>query len=229
MSLSLPDTGVLSKMNTVTAMRNNAVLNLAVSECFEIGEHVRWKAVRCRPGETREGHIMTTWLPENSVPVRMSVLRDGRTVVEVDKRIFYASPMLSLRPECPTEIVFLGHYTEDRVSYKNILGNIGYRIEPRVLVYDVMYTDRVTQPCVESRYETLRTFLAEHLVNTIATVQWVGHQEAAETLLEKDPGFGHKIASLLYLTNTPGEIIKPLSVHIQEPSSSKRRRRSGEY
>lgn len=196
--------------------RNNAVLNLAVSECFELDGHVAWKTMRKRPGSPREGHSMTTWLPENCVPVRFSLLKDGKTVVEIDNRVFYASPMLTVNPKCPRGVVFIGNYTEDKVQHKNVLGNVGYRIEPRVLVYDIMYVDRKTQPPVDSRYETLRTLFAPHFKHTVATVQWVGDSSAAETLLQRDPGFGHKISSLIYLSDIPGDVIKPISISIPD-------------
>lgn len=203
--------------------RDNIVLratyNLASSECFEIGPHLNEFQFRERPGSSKEDTCMTTWLPKYRTNCRVSMLEDGKTVILIEDKFYYTSPMIMLHPGCPSNVVFHCHYTEDTVTGQvkgNDNGGEENVIQPRLLVYDMHYTDSDTQPPFQERYSSLRTHMAPYFKNTVAVIQWVGHHIAARKLLVKDPGFGHEIEGLVFLTDTPGELVRPLHVQIPD-------------
>lgn len=189
-----PEAGLLSRAKAV----------LCTSPCRELGEHNE----TLRPYDlfssaVPDEHTMTTWLPRDRVPVTMQRLPDGTTAIALGDGLYYASEAAALGRDCPQSVVFFGHYTED--------GEGADKTSPRLLVYDVWYTEeQMLHP--QERYSQLRSHLARHLAGPVCTVQWVGFRKAAEQILREKHSYPHDIESLVCLTPDCHRLLQPLLV-----------------
>lgn len=148
---------------------------------------------------------MTTWLPRHRVPCALQRLPDGNTAVLLDDQVFYASPDAALARDCPRDVVFLAHYTEDCAPDNTAAS--------RLLVFDVCLVDEGRLHPRE-RYNTLRGHLARFLPAPLGTVQWVGFRYAARGILERRAEYPHEIEGLLCLTPDCHRVVQPMELRL---------------
>ena len=167
---------------------------MCTTECRELGKHLRHlrafqNVKKQRIAEKKGEELMTTWIPRGAVALRLMALADGKTVVALPTGVFYADPLFSLSPSCPTNLVFYGQFVVDK--------DADGLSTPRVLVYDVRDTnERAMHPV--ARYQELRTKYAKFLPAHSMMVQWVGFYEAAKDVLKRED-LPHEVDGLLCL------------------------------
>lgn len=187
---------------------SRCIAHLTSSPCWEVGDHLLTLQIpKVYSGQPESDHMMSTWMPLHRIPCCFQRLPDGKTVVLMEGQLYYSSPEFALEPSCPEYVVFYGQYTEDKVSDKK-KPDQGTKTVPRVLVYDVKYTN---EPKMHpwDRYNELRTRCEQYLPKPLCVMQWVGYYSSALEILANKANYPHEIFAVFCLTSDSSRLILP--------------------
>jgi hypothetical protein len=134
---------------------------------------------------------LATWICETRLFFTLFTLSPGQRTYVVDNSrnvTYVASPLAQLAPQCPVNTAFIGQFTLDKVG--------DGKLEPRLLIFDVVSEQdcQVTSPV--QRYEKLRNM--EHfLPKPLCCIQWIGERHCmSKEFLRSLP---HDIAGVMWL------------------------------
>jgi hypothetical protein len=184
------------------SLSHACILAACTDPCLHPGDHHRYRLEpRITPpaaGKHHPADAFGTWLAQGGEIITIGKYSNNATLVYIPSHdtFYFASPSVTLSPECPENTIFVGQFVIDNDA------------TPRVLVFDVAKVRGVScagMP-VRDRYACLQQNLVAHL-GPICTLQWVGECR----ILSKDMESGkftvpHAVKGVMALQLEPGRM-----------------------
>jgi hypothetical protein len=161
---------------------------------------------------------MTTWVPDNYIPVMLVGTTAGEnTVITCKTGNAYSLSSIMQIPVLPPGVILMGNCTLDHDDSFRLLIYDGENI-PTAKVSTSDNGDAST-PDGTTRYEKLREFFpryfqASDIARRTFVLQWVGFFSAASRFLSGEINVGHKIGGLLSLTDDAMKPTRPVRLQL---------------
>lgn len=221
--------------STALMFQRQAIALIAAEECFHLPSHTvqpsdTWLnlAHRCKTRKRGGGAMhdtMTTWIPRDRIMVQLQQItctntQTTHTIAHIDNHVYFCKPEFSLTSHTPTGTVIFAMFTIDDLTASSNPRKRPAEPIPRLLLYDVAGHPDVAHvhSSPNDRYTALRCHIAPTCLaypkNPNIIVHWVGFYDAAHKVFTNN--MGHVVEDIVCLTETPGQLVRPLRVHVPQ-------------